>query len=63
MLVLGRHLDETIVIGGNIIITVTRLSSDIVHLGIDAPPDINIRRGELKPLPPKPPGDGPVPPV
>ncbi len=47
MLVLSRKVDETIVIDGNITITVTRISGDIVRLGFDAPRDVKIYRGEV----------------
>lgn len=47
MLVLSRKLDERILIGDNVIITVIRISSDTVRIGIDAPRHINIAREEL----------------
>ena len=56
MLVLSRKINETIVIGGNIRVTMTAIRSRQVRLAIDAPPDVRIIRQEL--LPP-PEGDGP----
>lgn len=47
MLVVTRKTRETVVIGENITITVTRIGAGQVRLGIDAPHDVIIRRGEL----------------
>lgn len=47
MLVLSRKTGERIVIGDNITITVTRIRGDKVRIGIDAPPDVRILRGEV----------------
>ncbi len=47
MLVLSRKFGETIHIGDNIIITVTQLSDNRVRLGIEAPRELIIMRGEL----------------
>lgn len=47
MLVLSRKAGETIRIGDNITVTVHRLSGNRVSLGIEAPPDVAIKRGEL----------------
>lgn len=49
MLILTRRLGETIVIGDDIRITVTRIKGNQVRLGIQAPTGINIRREELGP--------------
>lgn len=69
MLVLTRKVDESIIIGDNIQITITKISGDRVSVGIDAPKEVGIRRAELpvehvaaiktakaegKPHPPKP---------
>lgn len=47
MLVLSRKEWQTIVIGENVTVTVCRINDDKVRLGVDAPDDVNIRRGEL----------------
>jgi carbon storage regulator len=47
MLVLTRKLSETIVIGGNISITVVGLRGNQVRLGITAPQSLGIYREEL----------------
>lgn len=47
MLVLTRKRGERIVIGNNIVITVTEISNGRVKLGFDAPPDIKIKREEI----------------
>ena len=47
MLVLSRKKDETIVIGDNIELTVVEVRGDTVKLGISAPRDVKIFRGEL----------------
>ncbi len=47
MLILHRQLDQTIVIGDNIKITVIKIRGDTVDLGIDAPKDIPVYRKEI----------------
>ena len=47
MLVLSRKLNETIVIDGNIRITVVGLRGNQVRLGIEAPDSVGIFREEL----------------
>ena len=47
MLVLSRKKLETIEIGGGITLKVIRISGDRVKIGIDAPKDTKIVRGEL----------------
>lgn len=47
MLVLQRKKDESIVIDGNIIITVVDIANDRVKISIDAPREISILRSEL----------------
>lgn len=47
MLVLSRKPGEKIQIGDNITITVVRVSSDNVRLGIEAPREIEVLRSEL----------------
>ena len=47
MLVLTRRLEESIVIAGNIIVTVLSVEGEKVKLGIEAPRDVPILRREL----------------
>ncbi len=47
MLVLTRKKSEMILIGENIVIKVIRTGQGTVKLGIDAPADVRILRGEL----------------
>ncbi len=47
MLVLTRKADETIVIEGGITITVVKVGRNVVRIGVDAPDDRRIYRGEL----------------
>ena len=46
MLVLTRKSEESLVLGGEIRITVLGVSGDKVRLGIDAPRTVKILRGE-----------------
>jgi carbon storage regulator CsrA len=48
MLVLTRKLNERIVIGDNIRITVVGIRGNHVRLGIEAPTDVTILRDELR---------------
>jgi carbon storage regulator len=48
MLVISRHVNETIVIGGGmVVITVVRLEHGKVRIGIDAPKELIVDRGEV----------------
>lgn len=47
MLVLSRKVGEKLVIDGNIIIEVVKIQGNRISLGIDAPSDVKILRGEL----------------
>lgn len=49
MLVLSRKRNESIVIGPNIKIQVLKISGSSVRLGITAPRDVKVIRGELAP--------------
>lgn len=70
MLVLSRKRSERILIGSSIRITVVKVEGNQVRLGIEAPVQLPILRGELRPRPrgggeagrppvepPQPPGD------
>ncbi len=50
MLVLSRKKNETIIIDGRITIEVVQVKGKGVRLGINAPNDVRILRGELKPF-------------
>jgi carbon storage regulator CsrA len=47
MLVLARKIDESIVLGDNIIVKVVSIENGSVKLGIEAPQSISIVRNEL----------------
>ena len=47
MLVLARHVDESIMIGDDIVITITQIDGDKVRLGISAPRDVPVHREEV----------------
>jgi carbon storage regulator len=48
MLVLSRKENEKIHLGNNITITVVKLRGGTVRLGIEAPPEVNIARDEVR---------------
>jgi carbon storage regulator len=47
MLVLSRKTGEKIIIAGGITVTVLETSGSRVRLGIEAPPEVSIRRNEI----------------
>lgn len=47
MLVFTRHRDEAIVIGDGIEVRVLRTGKDAVRLGVSAPHDVPVHRGEV----------------
>jgi len=47
MLVLSRKQNERLIIDGNIVVSIVRVSGGTVRLGIEAPRDVSIRREEL----------------
>jgi carbon storage regulator len=47
MLVLSRKQGEQLLIGDEIVLTINRISGNRVAIGIEAPRDIRIVRGEL----------------
>ncbi len=47
MLVLSRQIDEKIIIGDSIVITVVEIRRGLVRLGIDAPRDVPVHREEV----------------
>ena len=52
MLVLGRKVDEMIVIDDKTVLTVVGIDGDKVKLGFTAPPEVNVCRSEVY-LPPE----------
>ncbi len=47
MLVLSRKTDQEIIIGQNVKVTVLQIKGNTVRLGIDAPREVRVVRGEL----------------
>lgn len=47
MLVLSRKINERIMIGDDIVLMVVDIRGDKIRLGIDAPKEIPIHRGEV----------------
>lgn len=47
MLVLTRRIGESIIIGQNIKVMVTDIQGNQVRLGIEAPKEITVHRGEI----------------
>jgi carbon storage regulator len=48
MLVLSRREGERIMLGDSIVVTVVKVAGDRVRLGIEAPSDVLVLRGELE---------------
>jgi carbon storage regulator len=51
MLVLSRRTGEQLIIGEGITITILKVCGEQIRIGIEAPPAVQIRRGELPPRP------------
>jgi carbon storage regulator CsrA len=51
MLVLTRKMNEQIQIGDNITVSILRIKGNTVRVGIQAPRQVRVIRGELPPLP------------
>jgi carbon storage regulator len=49
MLVLTRRLEEAVVIGEDITVTILEVQGDRVRLGFNAPVDVPIHRWEIRP--------------
>lgn len=47
MLVLSRKPGESLVIGGNITVTIIQTSGDKIRLGIEAPREVPVHRSEV----------------
>jgi carbon storage regulator len=63
MLVLSRRESEQIKLGDSIVVTVVRVTGDRVRLGINAPPEVVVLRGELERQPAAPAVSAPALPV
>ena len=50
MLVLSRKKNQSIVIDGNISIEILQIKGNTIRLGISAPDNVRVLRGELKPF-------------
>lgn len=48
MLVLNRSIDESVAIGDSIVVTILGIDGDRVKIGIQAPREIAILRGEIR---------------
>ncbi|MDV6033925.1 carbon storage regulator [Stieleria sp.] len=48
MLVLSRKVGEKLMVGDDIVLTVNRISGNRVAIGIEAPRNVRIVRGELQ---------------
>lgn len=48
MLVLSRKKNESIVIDGNIVVTIVEIRGDKVRLGIEAPKEVPVHRSEVQ---------------
>ena len=49
MLVLSRKESQRIQLGDSIVLTIVRVNGDRVRVGIEAPAEVQVRRGELQP--------------
>ncbi len=47
MLILSRRVDESIVIGDEVVITILSVKGKQVRVGITAPPDVSVHREEI----------------
>lgn len=47
MLILTRRVDESLVIGDNVTVTILGVKGNQVRIGVDAPRDVSVHREEL----------------
>lgn len=47
MLILTRRVGESIVIGGNVVVTVVEAGRDHVRIGVEAPRSVDVHRQEV----------------
>ena len=50
MLVLTRKVNQQIRLGENITVTILRVQGNSIRIGVEAPREVRVVRGELKPL-------------
>ena len=50
MLILTRRVDESLVIGDNVTVTILGVKGNQVRIGVDAPRDVTVHREELAKL-------------
>lgn len=48
MLILTRKVGETVTIGDGVLVTVLAVKGGQVRLGVDAPKDVAVHRGEVR---------------
>ena len=48
MLILSRKVGEEILLGNNISVKITEVNNGVVKLGIEAPKEVLVLRGELR---------------
>lgn len=60
MLVLSRKQGQRMIVGDDIVITITRIGSRSVRIGVDAPEHIKVLRGELEAIDLRPGADCPI---
>ena len=48
MLVLSRKVEESLIIAGDIVVTILGVDGDRVRIGISAPPEVSIVRQEVR---------------
>jgi carbon storage regulator len=48
MLVLSRHINESVIVGDHVVVTVLGVRGDKVRIGFEAPIDIRIDRLEVR---------------
>ena len=58
MLVITRKVGEAVQLGGDVRLVVVSLRGERVRLGLQAPPGVSIRRGEIPPREPPERGTG-----
>jgi carbon storage regulator len=47
VLVLSRRVGESVVIGGDVVVTVLEVRGDVIRIGVDAPREVPVHRSEV----------------